>query len=391
MKKSLFIAFFAILLYLLPYLSSSIHWDWNIPGYGLFPAQKVVEDPPFNQTYFNVVAFVGIIIILFLLFPQLFGFKKPTKPMQPNNPSVDFPAWFYPSLVVTLISWFFMWSRLDFTFRIDHFTFVPLWWGFILTIDGWVYKRNQGISLLSSRPNTMKLLAVVSSVCWFLFEFLNFFVLENWYYPNNQVFSNFGNIGWQLLSYSTVLPTIFEIYLLLRTFKYLDEKYKYGIKINLSNPILQWFVLLIGLGLVFTMGFFPFELFWVLWVAFIPVLVPAMNLKGFWNLFTPITLKGDYSFVVLVALSGLINGFFWEFWNFGSEWFHDYAPTNPNYWKYSIPYLDKYHIFSEMPLLGYLGYLCFGIVCWVQWLAVAYIFNFDPTISLNNEETNTKS
>ncbi|MCG8701837.1 MAG: hypothetical protein MI922_27535, partial [Bacteroidales bacterium] len=96
--------------------------------------------------------------------------------------------------------------------------------------------------------------------------------------------------------------------------------------------------------------------------------------------------KGNYTAVVLIALATLLNGFFWELWNFGSEWFHDYAPTNPNYWKYSVPYLDKIHIFSEMPILGYFGYLLFGIGCWVLWVSVAYIFGFAPTLKLNETE-----
>lgn len=385
MKKKTLIFLSTLLLYAAAYIGSYIKWDGMPPGYGLFPAQKVVEDPPFNQTYFNIVAFFGVIIIIFLLFPQLFGFKKaPQTPIKsPNN--VGFPSWFYPSIIITLVSWFFMWSRLEITYPLDHFSFVPLWWGFIFVLDGIVYKRNNGISLVSSKPNTLKLLAVVSSVCWFLFEYLNFFVLENWYYPNNQVFTNFGNISWQLLSYSTVLPALFEWYSLLRTFKGLDEKYKYGIKVSLGT-FWQYLALIIGLVLMFLMGIYPFPLFWVLWISFIPVLVPAMNLSKYWNLFTPISKNGDYSFVVLIALAAFFNGFIWEFWNFGSEWFHDDAPTNPNYWKYSIPYLDKYHIFSEMPLLGYLGYLCFGIVSWVQWLVVASLVGFDPSVDFNNEE-----
>jgi hypothetical protein len=134
------------------------------------------------------------------------------------------------------------------------------------------------------------------------------------------------------------------------------------------------------------MGLFPFALFWVLWLSLIPALVPAMSLTNYWTPFTPIAEKGNYSPVVLIALATVLNGFFWELWNYGSEYFHMGIPTNPNYWKYSVPYLDKFHFFSEMPILGYFGYLFFGIGCWVLWVSVAYIFGFNPDLTLPKKE-----
>jgi hypothetical protein len=140
----------------------------------------------------------------------------------------------------------------------------------------------------------------------------------------------------------------------------------------------------LGIILAFGMGYYPFLLFWVLWVALIPLLSAAMGLRGYWTPFTPIK-DGNWSPLSLIAIATLLNGFFWEFWNFGSEWFHDSMPVNPNYWKYSVPYLDKIHIFSEMPLLGYYGYLFFGVNCWIIWLTAAYVFKFDPNFELTEE------
>jgi hypothetical protein len=31
-------------------------------------------------------------------------------------------------------------------------------------------------------------------------------------------------------------------------------------------------------------------------------------------------------------------------------------------WIYTVPYVDRWHLF-EMPLLGYAGYLAFGLEC----------------------------
>lgn len=376
-KRLLFVSF--ILLFILPAVGSYYRFGGMPPGFGLFPAQKVQSDPGFSLTFFLVGCAIGLFIILFYVFPQWFGFKKVAPPPEQPKTQNSYPKWFMPGLIVTLVSWFFMWARLDLAWKIEHYTFVPLWWGFICVLDGIVYKRNNGISLMSSRPNTMKLLAISSSFSWFVFEYLNFFVLENWYYPNNEVLTNFGNISWQLISYTTVLPAIFEWYWLLRTNRKLSVRYTQGPKIS-PPRWLTYFSLIAGYALMVLMGYFPHQLFFVLWLALIPAIVPTMTISNLWSPFTSIGKNGDWSFVLLIALATLLNGFFWEFWNFGSEWFHDYAPTNPNYWKYDIPYLDKFHFFSEMPILGYFGYMFFGVVCWVLWLTIAYILNFNPSI-----------
>jgi hypothetical protein len=62
--------------------------------------------------------------------------------------------------------------------------------------------------------------------------------------------------------------------------------------------------------------------------------------------------RGNWSQVVTAALAALICGFFWEMWNV-----HSLAK-----WVYSIPYVQRFHIF-EMPILGYAGYLPFGLEC----------------------------
>jgi hypothetical protein len=54
------------------------------------------------------------------------------------------------------------------------------------------------------------------------------------------------------------------------------------------------------------------------------------------------------------ACAALICGFFWELWNFKSL----------AHWEYAVPFVQRFHVF-EMPLLGYAGYLPFGLECLV--------------------------
>jgi hypothetical protein len=60
--------------------------------------------------------------------------------------------------------------------------------------------------------------------------------------------------------------------------------------------------------------------------------------------------RGDWRLPLCFALGALMCGFFWEGWNYWS------MPK----WLYTIPYVAQWHIF-EMPLLGWSGYLPFGL------------------------------
>jgi hypothetical protein len=61
---------------------------------------------------------------------------------------------------------------------------------------------------------------------------------------------------------------------------------------------------------------------------------------------------GDWRSAVASAFAALICGWFWEMWNF-------YSLAK---WVYAVPLVHRYPIF-EMPVLGYAGYLPFGLEC----------------------------
>ena len=109
-----------------------------------------------------------------------------------------------------------------------------------------------------------------------------------------------------------------------------------------------------------------------------------------WNPFTDIA-KGNWTAGVLIGVSSLFNGIFWEMWNYGSVHPASQAVTNPNYWIYNIPYVDVIHLFSEMPLLGYFGYIPFGVLVWQVFIWSGKLFNFDSEILIapvpNNDAT----
>ena len=177
-----------------------------------------------------------------------------------------------------------------------------------------------------------------------------------------------------LLAYTTVWPAIFEWYGLLNACPSLISRYSQGPKL----PIHGNFLLYTGYILLFLMVFLPYPLFWVMWVVILMIFAGVLIKVNIWTPFTALA-KGNWTPALLMSLATLFNGFVWECWNFCSA--HPVEPlTNPNYWVYDIPYVNVIHIFSEMPLLGYMGYMPFGILAWVMWIWAGKIFGFNTAL-----------
>ena len=81
------------------------------------------------------------------------------------------------------------------------------------------------------------------------------------------------------------------------------------------------------------------------------IIVSLQTLSGEPHVFSGLA-AGDWRLVVASALAALFCGFFWEMWNY-------YSLAK---WQYSIPFVHRFLIF-EMPVLGYAGYIPFGLEC----------------------------
>jgi len=387
MKKRIILLIAFAFVLITPYIGSYIKFHGNIPGCNAKDLPATVTYNPYTGTVLLYVILAVLIEIPILCF-LIFGFKKNKglSPVKESMPVGKYPIWFFPSIIVTLFFWWLMWAKIP---TYSSYAFVPLWWGFIFFLDAIVYKRNNGKSLIATRPLQMLILAVISAFSWTVYELLNIFVLECWYYPNVPHFNHNKIVTWFELSYTTVLPAIFEWYWLLTTFKSLTNKYISGKIVNPLSKKTLYTLLLLGIILEFFAGLIPEYFFWVLWVALVPIMVPVMSINGFKTPFTPIS-KGNWTYVVLIGIATLLNGFVWEFWNFGSDYHFvkalfqtlDKPPTNPNYWKYSVPNLNEPTLkFSEMPVVGYMGYVFFGISSWILWLTFAYILGINPQVT----------
>lgn len=344
------------------------------PGFGVFPPLFVQNPPSFNLAIFIVLAVIELAFLVFLIFPQWFGFAKLNPPPQPALKAL--PIWFWVGLGATLFFWWLMWTRQTIFGSLVYYAFTTLWWGFIFVLDSLTYRYSGGYSLFASRRHTFLISAIVSVGGWFFFEYFDYFALGNWYYPNTVIagLSHAKIVGLFLIAYSTVWPAVFEWYTLLNAFPKLANRYMQGPKLVLpARPLLY-----VSFILFIAVPFWPYPLFWAMWIA------PLIGIAGILmmqNIWTPLTAlaQGNWSPVLLIALSSLFNGFFWEVWNFGSG--HPVLPvTNPNYWVYDIPYVNVIHIVAEMPLLGFFGYLPFGVLVWVVFIWAGEVFGFNTSL-----------
>jgi hypothetical protein len=211
--------------------------------------------------------------------------------------------------------------------------------------------------MMRDRPHAFLLLFPLSAAFWWFFEYLNRFV-QNWYYVGGQ-FGPWEYFWYATLPFSTVLPAVMGTQEWLLSFSWPARKFRNYLSIKCNRPKrLAWAVLFItGVGLA-GIGVWPNHLFPLLWVSPLLIIVSLQNIFEDSHIFSRMP-HGDWRHVLTAALAALICGFFWEMWNY-------YSLAK---WKYSIPFVHRYQIF-EMPVLGYAGYLPFGLQCAV----IAHIF-----------------
>jgi hypothetical protein len=191
----------------------------------------------------------------------------------------------------------------------------------------------------------------LSSIFWWFFEYLNRFV-QNWHYQGVENFSSAEYILHASLCFSTVLPAVQSTAEYLASFPRLTEPLKNWRPLIIQKPKQWgWLLLIFAVPALGGISIYPDYLFPMLWVAPLLVITGVQSVCGEDTIFRDLP-NGDWRNVWLPALAALICGFFWEMWNFKSL----------AHWEYSVPFVQRFHIF-EMPILGYGGYLPFGLEC----------------------------
>jgi hypothetical protein len=342
------------------------------PLLGAYLAGKPVENllvfPPMTTTVtiekapFSWIAFfVILVLILVVMLPFInriiraqIGFVSVSVKKHP------FPWWGWLGLAIMMLGWFMAWTRFPWFESLQTYTFTPPWLGFILVVNAWTYRRS-GRSLLTDRPVFLLALFVFSAVFWWYFEYLNL-LTENWFYVNTGELSNAQFFWYATLPFSTVLPAVISTSELLKTFQRLtaglDNFFPLRAK---NNKTLAAIFLATGVAGMLAINFRPDYLYPLLWLAPTAILASAMAFAGNNELFDGLP-AGNWKHIFSLALAALICGFFWEMWNYGSY----------TQWMYSVPLVQRFHLF-EMPILGYAGYLPFGLQCGLAAILVSKV------------------
>jgi hypothetical protein len=252
--------------------------------------------------------------------------------------------------MLTAASWLFAWTRFPWFAPLQAYTFAPLWLGYIVCVNSLTYTRTGGC-LLMNRPRFFLSLFPLSSLFWWFFEYLNRFV-QNWHYRGVESFSPGEYIIHASLCFSTVLPAVQSTEEWLASFPRLAAPLKYWRPVSVRNPtIWGWLLLALAVPSLAGISIYPDYLFPMLWVAPFLIIIGVQAICGEDALFRDLA-GGDWCPVWLPSLAALFCGFFWEMWNFKSL----------AHWEYSVPFVQRFHLFA-MPVLGYGGYLPFGLEC----------------------------
>lgn len=230
------------------------------------------------------------------------------------------------------------------------------WTGFIIFADSIVY-RARGRSWLRSAPGEFAALALASIGLWLVFEGYNL-VIRNWHYvglPENRALRTFG-YAW---SFATIWPAIFEGAELVAVVRHTREP-------NPANPPdprdLSVLSIAVGALMLASPFFVPPTVAQYMaapvWLGFIFLLDPinarlgAESLEADWR-------AHRHDRLINLALSAILCGVLWEFWNYWSR----------AKWHYTVPIMENLKIF-EMPVPGYLGFPAFGLECFTMYVFV---------------------
>lgn len=282
-----------------------------------------------------------------------------SQPVEPSKGIPALPVRFWVGVVFVACWWPIAWLQIR---PLSDNYFFPLWLGYILTVDGLVYRRT-GTSLIARSGWHVAYLFALSIPLWWIFEALNL-RLNNWVYHLPTEYSALSYALRASLAFSTVIPAVLVTSELVRSLRFNPLRRLPVLRLPARALVILhlsgWLMLLAVLVL-------PSLAFPLVWIALFFIVDPVVTaLKG--RSIGAFLREGDWSAAFNVAAGTVVCGFFWEFWNL-------YAMPK---WTYHLPYAEWFRIF-EMPILGYGGYIPFGLeilaICglaqalmpWISW------------------------
>jgi hypothetical protein len=310
------------------------------------PRTRYIRHEPFSWPAFVALALLLTAVALRVLrIVVRHAWQCPSPP-----PARRFPSWGWHGVLLGALAWTLAWTRLPHAAFLQPYTFIPLWLAYIVVMNALAWRRTGDCPMLAN-PRRYLALFPLSAVFWWYFEYLNRFV-QNWFYEGVDGFGPTGYVVHATLAFATVLPAVEATAAWLASYPMLTAG------LDSAQPVHPTRVrrnarcaLLAGSTVLLALPLSPNELYPVLWLAPLAVLAATESLAGHSTPFTEAA-RGDWRTLLRYALAALVCGFFWEFWNHWS-----YAR-----WVYEVSYVGRFRVF-EMPVLGFAGYLPFGVEC----------------------------
>lgn len=247
----------------------------------------------------------------------------------------------------------------------SDYYFPVVWLGYILFADA-TCEAQVGWSLATRYTRSFLTLFPTSAVIWWLFEWLNQAV-HNWVYLGGGRYgSGPGFVSIATLDFSTVLPAVWCTSLCVLSLLPRHEESRSRRRVPARALCVEF---ALGMAALIAPIAFPSYAFGLIWVC-VGLLLDPINcalqrpsvIDFAWNV--------HWRTPCAFALGALICGIFWESWNFWA------MPK----WIYIIPHVGWFHVF-EMPILGYSGYLPFGLELFVlTYFVFPFIGVRPPTI-----------
>ncbi|MBV9644035.1 MAG: hypothetical protein JO334_10720 [Verrucomicrobia bacterium] len=327
------------------------------------PHTRYVQHAPFSWSAFALLTSAETVVVAVFISLHL--------PRQGGTGwgkcQIRLPWWGWISGFFVLFFWTLAWERFGWFRAFQNFTFAPLWVSYVVFVNALTFGCS-GSCLLIRQPRYLLALFPASALFWWYFEYLNRFS-QNWYYIGQEMFTPATYTLHATIAFSTVLPAVMSTAEFLQTFPAL-RRTRYQRPLVFANRRIHAGAMLVfaSCGLI---GIAVWPDYWypVLWISPLLILISVQVLLREEHLLQRLE-RGEWHAITLPALAALVCGFFWEMWN-------NYSYPK---WVYCIPYVQKFQIF-EMPLLGYLGYLPFGLQCYVVADLVARLVGANTAIA----------
>lgn len=313
-----------------------------------FPPRLAI---PTDYVRFSPWAAGAVVAVLLLVtIPWIRGRHRASSAVPAGRAPGGFPAWGWGALAWTAVWWALAWTRREWFGLFQHYTFFPLWLGFIVVANALI-ERRAGTCLMRRAPGRWLALFGASAACWWVFEWLNRLV-DNWHYLNVEQFGAAAYFWHATLCFSTVLPAVAAVAEWLSAHVGWNERVAAGPRWSwLARRGTACALVVFGVVSLFATGWWPQAFYPALWVSPLALLLAAPVLSARPGLVHEIA-RGDWRRAAPWMIAALACGFFWELWNWRSL----------AKWIYTVPGVERWHLF-EMPALGYAGYLPFGLEC----------------------------